>query len=854
LDRAGHFAVQISGGACRAAPAPLYCGRVLAGGGVSRHNGGYSDPESTAELYDPSARPTLNVARISPLSGSYSGGTSVTVEGTGLFQVRAVQLASTSASITYQSDRRIRLSTPSHAPARVDVTVTTARDPRPASIAHFTYVSGSWEATAALDSCTVGSSAGQSCPGRYGHTATLLDGPACRAGSPPGYCGKVLVAGGTNDLYNGSAPSASAALYDPASASWASTGSLAGRGRYFHTATLLDGPECHGTLPLPHCGKVLLVGGSEARTPFQGGFGWLGLETAELYDPAAGTFSSTGSLSEGRFHHTATLLDGTPAQCKSNCGRVLVAGGVLSSMSHYRNSVEIYDPMQGTWSITASMGTARALHSATLLPTGEVLVAGGLGLDASGSSALSSRTLTSSELYNPASQAWSVTGLLAIPRFAHTATDVDSERCGAPCGSVVAVGGVTQFSNKDDFGAHSQGSATFTSSTEIFDRAAHCTVPDAAGHAVPVTGCWSGGPPLNEVRGGHTATRLGDGRLLVAGGGFPFDLEGYAYQTPQSSEILESPANSSAVWRYTSALRAPRGLHTATLLTGPRCGVNCGKVLAVGGFGPEDEAPDASIAISPPALASAELYRVPPTVTSISPSSGGSAGGTSVLITGANLLGAKAVSFGGVPAQSFTAHSATMMTAVSPPHPKGEVEVAVTDVAGGTSASYLPNRGAVFSYDGCGEAAAAGQLVYPSGYSLVGDPGGTVVGAQSLLYSWFDRNSGSYSSQDPTIPVEPGHGYWAYFSCKRAVSIGLGGASASFPLGAYHASMVGNPSGTSPATVTGHDFAARWDPSLNGGSGGYQISAYRQPQDLAVGEGTWVFSYVDSTVAIHAPG
>jgi len=129
-----------------------------------------------------------------------------------------------------------------------------------------------------------------------------------------------------------------------------------------------------------------------------------------------------------------------------------------------------------------------------------------------------------------------------------------------------------------------------------------------------------------------------------------------------------------------------------------------------------------------------------------------------------------------------------------------------------------------------------------------------VVGAQSLLYTWNDKNQGSYSSQTPDQAVQSGIGYWAYFSCPIAVSIGLGTSSASFPLGAYHASMVGNPSGTSSATVTGHDFAARWDRSLNGGSGGYQISAYQQPQSLAVGEGTWVFSYAPTTVAIRAPG
>ena len=73
--------------------------------------------------------------------------------------------------------------------------------------------------------------------------------------------------------------------------------------------------------------------------------------------------------------------------------------------------------------------------------------------------------------------------------------------------------------------------------------------------------------------------------------------------------------------------------------------------------------------------------------------------------------------------------------------------------------------------------------------------------------------------------------------------------SAAFDLGAYHASMVGNPARSS-SSVTGHDFAARWDPSLNDGAGGYHISGYRETQTLAVGEGAWVFSFVQSQIHI----
>ena len=110
-----------------------------------------------------------------------------------------------------------------------------------------------------------------------------------------------------------------------------------------HTATLLPN------------GKVLVAGGYSSQ---DGGV----RPTAELYDPATGTWTATGSLAHARSDHTATLL---------HSGKVFVTGG--NNNQGALDSAELYDPSTGTWTPTGSLAAARGYHRATLPSSGHKL-------------------------------------------------------------------------------------------------------------------------------------------------------------------------------------------------------------------------------------------------------------------------------------------------------------------------------------------------------------------------------------------------------------------------------------------------------------------------------------------------
>ena len=320
--------------------------------------------------------------------------------------------------------------------------------------------------------------------------------------------GRILVAGGRSDGRTGLA---TAELYDPSSGTWTATGSMT-LGRFAHTAVLLAD------------GRVLVVGG----VPFSFSCADPPTSTsAEIYNPATGTWTRTGDLAFGRASAVAVVLAD---------GRVLVTGGGRCGV--IRNQAEIFDPAAGTWTTTGSMNTVRRSPAAVRLGDGRVLVAGGTG-------AFPFASLASAEIYDPSSGTWTPTGAMHDPRV-WTSDDESAANflMPLPDGRILTAGGLNRCSE-------SGCDLAFLAAAEVFDPASGSwsstgsmatgryrhqmavlstgqvfAAGGRTGGAVlgsaevydPATGTFTSGGSLATARQDYPATPLGDGRVLLSGG------------------------------------------------------------------------------------------------------------------------------------------------------------------------------------------------------------------------------------------------------------------------------------------------------------------------------------------------
>lgn len=196
--------------------------------------------------------------------------------------------------------------------------------------------------------------------------------------------GQVLIAGGLSgdEMYS----NALADLYDPLTNAWTTTASMS-IARSDFTLTLLQN------------GKVLAAGGMTPPTPPPLLPALNPTASAEIYDPAAGTWTSVAAMNVPRARHVATLL--------SN-GEVLVISGDSSN-----SAAEIYDPNTNIWTEVGSLSMPRTAFTATLLPSGKVIVAGGW---------LGSGAFSETELFDPSTATWSPAASMETAREGHVAT------------------------------------------------------------------------------------------------------------------------------------------------------------------------------------------------------------------------------------------------------------------------------------------------------------------------------------------------------------------------------------------------------------------------------------------------
>jgi len=331
--------------------------------------------------------------------------------------------------------------------------------------------------------------------------------------------------------------------------SWILTGSL-NTNRYGHTATLLRN------------GKALVVGGG--GFPCSGNFCYSTVNSsAEIYDPATGAWSYTGSLSR-RTDHSATLLGN---------GQVLVAGGanwgydiIRDGGGGYLKSAELYDPATGKWRPTGSFIAIQGPNSATLLPNGKVLAVGI-------SNITNGTVVHGAEVYDPASETWSSAGaptisgpltlpltllpngrVLAVARNAAELYDPVTEKWSSAGNLNVtrSASTATLLRNGKVLVTGSKDFAGTMPAAELYD---------------PGAGSWSVTGNPNALHYGGLATLLPDNRVLLAGGTGP------SFFSSSSAEAYD-PAT--GTWSTTSSLVVARQSHTATLLTN-------GKVLIAGG-------------------------------------------------------------------------------------------------------------------------------------------------------------------------------------------------------------------------------------------------------------------------------
>jgi hypothetical protein len=241
----------------------------------------------------------------------------------------------------------------------------------------------------------------------------------------------------------------------------------------------------------------------------------------------AGAVAPTGSMHVPRAVHTATLLPD---------GRVLVAGGMQKN-GVFEDSAELYEPASGRFETLPKLASRRVGQSATLLLDGKVLIAGGSARRRFEGGRWTGEVVASAELFDPTTRSFHSTGSMTTPRAHHAAVRLAD-------GRVLLAGGYREGSDALD-------------SAEIYD---------------PASGVFRSTGPLRTARVPEVAVLLKDGRVLIPGGS---DASGGVLASAEVYDPL------SGRFASAGAMIAARRKHGGVLL-------RSGRVLVVGGSDSRD--------------------------------------------------------------------------------------------------------------------------------------------------------------------------------------------------------------------------------------------------------------------------
>ncbi len=295
--------------------------------------------------------------------------------------------------------------------------------------------------------------------------------------------------------------------------------------------------------------------------------GWSNARYPAVLDPS--WTATTGTMTTTRAFHTADLL---------STNKVLLAGGSYRSGTSvaFHSTTELYDPSTKTFAATGPMTAARGNHASVMLSDGKVLITGGQN---------STGVLQTAETYDPTSGSWTATaGAMTGPRQRHQMVSLGTS-------GVLVAGGQTASAPLSTAELYSPSARTFTATNPMLWPRRDFTLAAIPGGKVlaangwaniwpnvdlsqcelfePLTGTWASTGASTVARSGAGAAVLKDGRVLVAGG--------YAVGLSNNVSTANIFSATTATWATTGSLSLRRMYPTLTTM-------NNGAVLAAGGI------------------------------------------------------------------------------------------------------------------------------------------------------------------------------------------------------------------------------------------------------------------------------